>query len=426
MNDDFLYRLRTPPRVSFAARLKARLDFQATLVAAKRRAMRWYVFLGILIGASAIAALKPTVRTSVAAWWQTDSSAVHAVARNSGGDRTPLQSHHGPSAAKAAVAAHESIVDEPTDPAPATSSSGPSSRKRLSVLTVIDTERSRGAFDALVDGFEGTYGYEVARRSASPDNAMCMRFAFDVIVSLGRLGDSTQSSCEPGAARLMEIPVGYEAYVAIVNRDSTWNDAQMWVDALTIEDLRGLEQMPLDTLTTWSQLRASWPSLPIALAGIDSAHGTLNEYFTPQRGDRQNIIRVRKDDSGVVKAVTSTYGALGFMTYATFKSQTEAARKKDGGLSVRVLGILNRQGDVVMPSIETISNGRYDTLSRPLLLYFNVDRLAREGVMLFGTYAVEGAAQHLSAHGMTPLDKQLSDEAARKVRAAVHERQTKF
>lgn len=249
----------------------------------------------------------------------------------------------------------------------------------------------------MFDSFEEAHGYSIERRLVSADDTPCSRGQLpDVIVTLGRLSDSQRSLCDRGA-RLSELPLAYDAYVAVVHRENTW------ARALTIEDLGLLGgRYPTDTLTTWNQLRASWPSLPITLVGADSTNRASSEPFIPSRGGPGIPLKMHENDANVAATVSATYGALGFMSYATYVSQIKAANTQRSTVPYRVLGIVNQRGDVVMPSLGTIQNGSYDTLSRPLLLYFT-NWFHHEGIRLFRLHAVEETSRRMDEHGFVPM-----------------------
>ena len=76
MNDEFLHQLRTPPSPEFAARLKRRLDLQATAPSSRKK----YWLLGLLVvsiaGTTAVAFVSPA-RNVVATVIQRIAGAPH-------------------------------------------------------------------------------------------------------------------------------------------------------------------------------------------------------------------------------------------------------------------------------------------------------------------------------------------------------------
>jgi phosphate transport system substrate-binding protein len=281
-------------------------------------------------------------------------------------------------------------------------------------IDVLSFEAPPALIDGVFESFRKTYGYQVRNRDMAYGHPVCTRWAApDAVVTLGRMSDASRTECSQMGARFIEVPLAYEAYVAVVHRDNTW------ADAMTFEELvAAAERMPFDPLTTWNQLRSTWPSLPITLFGVDSSERSSSGKFAPSREARGLPIRIKRDDAGVPRAVEATYGGLGFMSFATYVSQKRAAEKVGSDVPVKVLAIVNAEGTAVSPSQQTIQDGRYDTLSRPLLLYLNVDRLAYPWVSLFGTHTVDVASQRVGETGFTALDKFTVDMAVRKIRTA--------
>jgi hypothetical protein len=116
--------------------------------------------------------------------------------------------------------------------------------------------------------------------------------------------------------------------------------------------------------------------VPIALFGPGRDSGTL-DYFTEvivgtsraSRGD----YTASEDDNDLVQGVTRNRGALGYfgMAYLHENANLLKAVPIDGGKGP------------VPPSIETVANGTYRPLSRPLFLYVNKAALARSEVRQF-------------------------------------------
>lgn len=421
MNDEFLYELRTQPSARFAARLKARLEFQAATAAAKRRAMKWYAFFGILLGTAAVAAVTPIVRTTMGSWFgdvAANRDAVPVLSRDAEvssspdiGRTTAIGRGGAVTAEPGTQASIPSRSATPDINAPSQSISGAAPAPRRRVSAAIGAPVPQEVADMMIESFEEAYGYTVDRKLVAADEAICGFTPVDVIVTLGPLSEPQQDSCKRRGVSLVDVEIGHDAYVAFVHRDTTW------VDALTLQDLRTMARTPRDLLTTWNQLRPSWPSLPLVLFGVDATNRTLSEYFDPHRVAYEFPPMVRRNDGSAI-AVSATYGSLGFMSFETYRTQHDAEVKRGGLVPVKLLGITNQRGEIVMPSLQTIQEGRYDMLSRPLMLHLNAFGLRRHEVLLFGTHAVEGSSQRLREHGLTPIDKVQMDTAARTLRAA--------
>jgi hypothetical protein len=430
MNDEFLYQLRVQPSASFAAKLKVRLDLQTTIAEAKRRAVKWYVLCGLLLGTAAVALIAPSVRTAIVSSMHWRSDEVAAVSNtapwsapaplpSSSGEITPrasfdqadLKTDARPSQSLAGEQA--GVASQGIDSRAASTrlqnSASPAVPDVRRVVHIAIASDAKDAADKMIVAFEAAYGYEAQRKlDAQP---ACSRWPMpDGLVTLGRIREYEDTLCRKAGVTFITTPVAYDAYVAIVNRENTW------AQSLTIDDLRTLADPPNfpNALATWNQVRPEWPSLPINVFGLDSTRMKANaEMFAPVRSAKALPLVIGKDDADIVKTIDATYGGLGFMRFATYIEQLEQAR---GALPVRALPIVSESNEVVPPSNETVQSGRYDTLSRPLLLHVNSRSLHRIEVVHFGTHTVEAMPQQLSELGYTGIDKLTMDAAARKLR----------
>ena len=117
----------------------------------------------------------------------------------------------------------------------------------------------------------------------------------------------------------------------------------------------------------WNQVRASWPDREIHLfgAGVDS--GTY-DYFTEavvgKEGASRGDFTSSEDDNVLVQGVSSDELALGFIPFAYVEQNQNKLKlvPVDDGKADNGNGPLN-------PSAETVRNGTYQPLSRPLFIY---------------------------------------------------------
>jgi phosphate transport system substrate-binding protein len=161
---------------------------------------------------------------------------------------------------------------------------------------------------------------------------------------------------------------------------------------MTVEELRKLwEPGAQGTVMRWSQIRNGWPDEEIHLfgAGVDS--GTF-DYFTEavvgkedqSRGDYTSS----EDDNVIVQGVAGDEHALGYFGYAYYEGNKD---------KLKLVGIddgddSNGSGPI-LPSPDTVTNGTYRPLSRPVFIYPKVKALERAEVNSFiDFYLAEGPA----------------------------------
>ncbi len=169
-------------------------------------------------------------------------------------------------------------------------------------------------------------------------------------------------ACRKAGLEYIELPIAYDGIAIVVNPANTW------ATAITVAELRTLWAPEAQgKVTRWNQVRAAWPNRDIRLfgAGVDS--GTY-DYFTEaivgKEGASRGDFTSSEDDNVIVQGVASDELALGFLPLAYVeqnRSRLTIAPVNDGKPD-------NGDGPIT-PSAETVRNGTYQPLSRPLFIY---------------------------------------------------------
>ncbi len=166
-------------------------------------------------------------------------------------------------------------------------------------------------------------------------------------------------ACTKSGVDYIELPVAYDGLTVIVNPK---ND---WVDHLTVEELEEIWR-PDSTVDKWSDVRPHWPDKDIMLVGADTDSGTF-DYFTKGIVGKEGASRpdyiASSDDNVLVRAVAGEKYALGYLGFAFLEENPDR---------LRAVPIDPGTGPVA-PSRDTVSNGTYAPLSRPLFIYVNGD-----------------------------------------------------
>lgn len=176
---------------------------------------------------------------------------------------------------------------------------------------------------------------------------------------------------QPGEEQLCaEHGVEFLELEVVLDGIALWiNPGNEDVDCLTIEQVRELWQRE-STIERWSDLDPEWPDEEISLYGRDSASGTF-DYFTEALTDE--VGNIRSDYSGtpdtnvIVDGVRGDRYALGFGGAGYYYENEE---------DLKLLAIDDGAG-CLQPTRETIEDGSYTPLSRPMYIYINVDELDR-------------------------------------------------
>ncbi|MGH9242189.1 MAG: phosphate ABC transporter substrate-binding protein PstS family protein [Vicinamibacterales bacterium] len=169
-------------------------------------------------------------------------------------------------------------------------------------------------------------------------------------------------ACMKSGVEYIELPIAYDGLAVVVNPKNTW------VTSITVEDLKKMWAPEAQgKVMRWNQVRPNWPNREIRLfgAGVDS--GTY-DYFTEavvgKEGASRGDFTSSEDDNVLVQGIAGDEAALGFLPYAYVAANRDKLKlvpvedgKKDNG------------DGPILPSPQTVRDGTYQPLSRPLFIY---------------------------------------------------------
>ena len=183
-------------------------------------------------------------------------------------------------------------------------------------------------------------------------------------------------ACAKAGIEYIEVPVAYDGLAIVVNPKNSW------ATTITVDELRTLWAPEAQgKVMRWNQVRPSWPNRDIRLfgAGVDS--GTY-DYFTEatvgKEGASRGDFTSSEDDNVIVQGVASDELALGFLPLAYVEQNRERLKMvpvEDGKPD-------NGAGPITA-SAETVRNGTYQPLSRPLFIYVSRKAADRPEVQKF-------------------------------------------
>ncbi|MGB2716035.1 MAG: PstS family phosphate ABC transporter substrate-binding protein [Vicinamibacterales bacterium] len=203
-------------------------------------------------------------------------------------------------------------------------------------------------------------------------------------------------TCSKGNVQFIELPIAYDGLAVVVNPKNTW------ATSMTVAELKKLwEPAAQGKVTRWSQIRDGFPDREIHLfgAGVDS--GTF-DYFTEaivgkeaqSRGDYTSS----EDDNVIVQGVSGDELALGYFGYAYYeenKDKLKLVAIDDGDDK-------NGKGPIA-PSPDTVKNGTYRPLSRPVFIYPKLKALDRPEVKSFVDFYLSKGMALIREVGYIPL-----------------------
>jgi len=197
--------------------------------------------------------------------------------------------------------------------------------------------------------------------------------------------------CDENNIDYLGLSVAYDGLAVIINPK---ND---WVDYFTVEELNKIWHPDAqDNIKYWSQVREGWPNEELHLFGPGTASGTY-DYFAEAicgkkvgtRGD----YTASEDDHVLVQGISTDKFGLGFFGLAYYEENKD---------KLKLVGVDNGSG-IVQPTLETVSNGTYAPLSRPIFIYVNNSIKDRKEVQEFTKFYLENAANLVQDVGYIPL-----------------------
>ena len=203
--------------------------------------------------------------------------------------------------------------------------------------------------------------------------------------------DKEKAACIENNISYLELEVAYDGLAVLVHPE---ND---WVDSFTLEELKKIwEPAAQDKIMKWNQIRPEWPNEEIHLFGPGVASGTY-DYFTEavvgKSGSSRGDFTASEDDHVLVQGIAGDKYSLGFFGLAYY------TENKD---KLKLIGVNNGE-EVVKPTIETVSNGSYKPLSRPLFIYVNSTSVKQPEVIEFVNFYIDNAGELSKDVGYIPL-----------------------
>ena len=203
-------------------------------------------------------------------------------------------------------------------------------------------------------------------------------------------------ACKAAGVEYIELPVAYDGLAIVANPKNTW------ATCMTVPELKALWAPEAQgKIMKWSQVREGWPDKDIRLFGPGVDSGTY-DYFTEaivgkehsSRGDFQSS----EDDNVLVQGISSDQQALGFFGVAYYEENKS---------KLKLLGVDDGKAEngagCITPTAETVENGTYQPLSRPLFIYVKKTAADRPEIKAFVQFFLAQAPTLVKEVGYVPF-----------------------
>ncbi len=205
---------------------------------------------------------------------------------------------------------------------------------------------------------------------------------------------SEMELCAENGIEYVEVPVAFDGISVVVNKGNNW------ATCFKASDLGKMWNVATEEkVKNWSQVGSNFPEKDLRLYGPGTDSATF-DYFVEaimgKKGESRGDYTASDDDNVIVQGVTTDEGGLGYFGYAYYKENKD---------KLKAVAIENSDGKCVEPSQNTIADGSYNPLSRPIFFYVKKSSLSEnEAVKAFVEYQIDPANSKLiSEVGYVPL-----------------------
>ena len=192
------------------------------------------------------------------------------------------------------------------------------------------------------------------------------------------IADEERANCAANGVEWYEFEVAYDGVTVVTNPENTW------ATCLTTDQLKQLwiKESPA---MTWADLNPEWPADTVNLYGPGTDSGTFDFFVETILGedDVREDFTPSEDDNVLVEGVSGDVNGLGYFGAAYYEANQDI---------LSAVGIDAGDGNCVLPTPETIQDGTYAPLSRPLFVYLKADSLTRPEVLEFTRFYLNEAA----------------------------------
>jgi phosphate transport system substrate-binding protein len=186
------------------------------------------------------------------------------------------------------------------------------------------------------------------------------------------INDEEKAACAARNIAFEELQIANDGLTVAVNKANTW------ATCLTLAQLKAIWE-PGSQVKTWNQVDPSFPNEPLPLFGAGRDSGTF-DYFTAAVNGQEDASRTdyaaSENDNDTVQGIERGTGAMGYFGYSYFE------RNQDRLNAVAI----DSGGGCVSPSPQTVQNGTYKPLGRPLFIYVSDASLKKRQVVLFADF----------------------------------------
>jgi len=201
--------------------------------------------------------------------------------------------------------------------------------------------------------------------------------------------DEEAPICEKAGIQYTAVQIANDGIAVATNKD-------LAVDCMTTAQLKKLWNKG-SKITKLSEIDPKFPDTELSLYGPGTDSGTF-DFFTDAINGEEGVSRedyeASEDDNQLVTGVSGDAGGFGYFGFSYYEGAAD---------KLNLVGVDDGSGECVKPSTETIQDGSYKPLSRPLFMYPSAKAMQKPEVKAFMEFVVAQAPQIAEAAKIVPL-----------------------
>jgi phosphate transport system substrate-binding protein len=202
--------------------------------------------------------------------------------------------------------------------------------------------------------------------------------------------------CEENGVEFGELQVANDGIAIATNKGLT-------IECMTVDQLKSLWE-PKTKVRSYSDIDPSFPDQQVALFGPGTDSGTF-EFFTEEivgeEGAQREDYEASEDDNQLVTGVSGTEGGLGYFGLSYYEQNTDKLNEVQ----------VDAGSGCIAPTSETVQDGSYKPLSRPLFMYPSKEAIAKPEVKAFMDFTIANQQAIAEAAQIVPMTEEQAGEA---------------
>jgi phosphate transport system substrate-binding protein len=202
--------------------------------------------------------------------------------------------------------------------------------------------------------------------------------------------------CEDAGVEYTEVQVANDGIAVVTNPG-------LEVECLTTDQLKQVWNKG-SKVKSLADVDSSFPDTPLSLYGPGTDSGTF-DFFTDVINGEEGVTREdyepSEDDNQLVTGVAGDEGGIGYFGFSYYEANQDKLNivQVDGGEGC------------VEPTTETIQDGSYTPLSRPIFMYPGTEAMQRPEVKAFMDYVLANEVEIAEAAQIVPMTDAQIEEA---------------